>query len=227
MLKSISRRKSIGLIALSPFILAHCTNFRLNQPENPSLKILDVPAIYRSDSKGCLPYAIKGICEYYEIDKSLDEINNGLNRRLEEVSYIIDGTRVLSGYPLNVDFYYYKNPSIRSYNEFGKEEGVTKGQIPKKVIAHNKHLSLGKITSAIDKDNPSIIFVDAYSLKNRPKKGIFLGHYVTVIGYDNNNIYLNDTLKISKKRKIKNHLFEKARTNLPWEYGMVLSKINT
>lgn len=227
MLKLISRRKSIGLIAISPFAIAHCASFRSNHSEDPSFTILDVPAINNSDSKGCLPYSIKGICEYYGLEKSLKEINRGLNRRIGEVSYITDGVRLLSEFQLNVDFYYHKNSSINSNNIYGKEEGITKDQIPIKVRSHNKHLSLKTITSAVDEGNPSIIFVDAYSLKNKPKKGRFLGHYVTVTGYDNINIYLNDTSKMSKKRKLAAHLFEKARTNLPWEYGMVLSKLNT
>lgn len=227
MLKLISRRKSIGLIALSPFVIAHCARFGFHHSKDPFLKILNVPAINRLDSKGCLPYAIKGICKYYGIDKSIGEINRGLNRKFGKASHITDGIRLLSEFQLNVDFYYYCNSLINSKNDYGKEEGVTRAQIPKKVRSHNRHLSLKTITSAIDKGNPSIIFVDAYSLKNKPQKGKFLGHYVTVIGYDNNNIYLNDILKISKRRKLEKPLFEKARTNIPWEYGIVLSKITT
>ena len=227
MQKLISRRKTIGLIALSPFAVAQCTNFGFKYSEDPSLKILTVPPVHRLDPKGCLPYAIKGICEYYGLDKSLNEINKGLNRKTGEVSYVLDGVRLLSELELNVDFYYSQNPSIKSQNEYESKEGITKSQIPRKVKPYSEHLSLKTITSAIDKGNPSIIFVDAYALKNKPKKGLYLGHYVTAIGYDKNNIYLNDILKFSRRRKIANHLFEKARISIPWEYGMVLSKLRT
>ena len=227
MIKSKSRRKAIGLIALSPFAIAHCTNFRPGHSKDPSLKILSVPAVHRYDRKACLPYAIKGICEYYELDKSLREINRGLNRRYGEVSYVLDGARLLSEFQLNVDFYYFQNQLTGSYNIYESKEGITKNQIPVNVKAYNRHLSLETITSEIDKGNPSIIFVDGYVLKNRPKNGIYLGHYVTVIGYDKNNIYLNDTLKLSTRRKIENRLFQKARLDIPWQYGMILSRKHT
>ena len=224
MTKLKSRRKAIGLIALSPFVITQCTNFGSNHIKDPNFKILDVPAIHRYDKKACLPYAIKGICEYYNLHKSISEINRGLNRSFGEVSYVLDGARLLSEYQLKVDLYYFQNQLIGSYNEYDSEEGITESQIPINVISYNEHLSLETITSEIDKGNPSIIFVDGYALKNKPKKGVYLGHYVTVIGYDKSNIYLNDTLKLTTRRKIENHLFQKARLNIPWQYGMILSK---
>ncbi len=226
MAKLKSRRKAIGLIALSPLIFTQCTGFRLNHSKDSSFKILSVPAVHRFDTNACLPYAIKGICEYYNLDKSLRDINRGLNRTYGEVSYVLDGIRLLSEFQLNVDFYYYQNQWVGSHNKYKSIEGITKSQIPANVRPYNENLSLERITSEIDKGNPSIIFVDGYAMKNKPKKGIYLGHYVTVIGYDSSNIYLNDTLKFSTRRKIEYHLFQKARLNIPWQYGMILSKKN-
>jgi hypothetical protein len=226
MVKSISRRKAIGLLALSPFVLGNCAHLVTKPRKALSLRKLDVPAVWGFDLKGCTAYIIKGISDYYGLNKSIGEINKGLKKGFWEHSYVTNCAALLSELGLNVDFYYFVKKQAKSETQDQNDDRmITVDELPERGIrVRNKHLPLEKITSEIDEGDPSIIYVDSKTLMGFPKRGSYTGHVIAAKGYDEDHLYLNDTSKVFGERKVKKDIFEKARRNLPYEMAITLSK---
>ena len=220
--KSISRRRFITLAGLSPFILANCASLGIKYSGDPSLKKLDMPPVRGFDLMGCTSYIVKGISDYYGLNKSLERINKDLKKGFWKPSFVTNIAAVLSGYGLNVDFYYLKNysDSIKIY-----ENMIPIEKLPEKgVKIHNKRLPLEEITYSIDKENPTISFVNHRTLMGIPKENLNIGHVVAIKGYSEDYLYLNDTSKIFGERKVKKEIFEKSRIGIPLECSIILSK---
>ncbi|NPE26728.1 hypothetical protein HNV12_01855 [Methanococcoides sp. SA1] len=205
--------KYLAMVAMAPSM--SCVSLKSSR-KNLNSVMLDVPFISGTDPAGCLPYSMKGVCEYYGIPSSLDSINDGLGRKFGEASYFTTGAVFLSGLGLNVDFYC-NSTSVDSENVYDSSAKF----VPLNELSSNgvdlfrENLSLEYIVSSLERGNPSLVFVDGNVLKGEPKKGIYLGHFVTVVGADDENVYLNDHMKTFGNSKVEKSVFEASRFGVP------------
>jgi len=75
-----------------------------------------------------------------------------------------------------------------------------------------KSIGLNELLSFINKNSIPIVLLDWNVVRNREKEG-FMGHYVPLVGFDNNSVFVNNSAgrKGIRSQRIDKGIFEKAR----------------
>ena len=164
---------------------------------------LNVPFFKQTTPLNCGPTTLKMVLAYLDRDyniKVLEEktgINEGkgistiqiaiaaasLNYKTEFYSKHI----LLNEKNLELDFY-------KNYSDVDLERSKKLVEKAKSggVKIQEKELSLKEILSFIKKDSIPIILVDWNIIKNKKEKG-YHGHFVPIVGYDNDSIYVHNS----------------------------------
>jgi hypothetical protein len=81
-----------------------------------------------------------------------------------------------------------------------------------KVKIFEKSIDLTRLLSFIDRRSIPIVLLDWNIVRNREKEG-YMGHYVPLVGFDNNSVYVNNGAGRYGKRlqQIDKRTFDKAR----------------
>lgn len=78
-----------------------------------------------------------------------------------------------------------------------------------KVILYKRELSLKELLSLVNKDNAMIVLLNWNVMLG---KDGYLGHFVPLVGYDRDNVFIHDpNPEGSKFKKIPKRIFDKAR----------------
>jgi len=184
---------------------------------------LEVPFFKQTSPLNCGPMALRMVLAYLGKDEGADilEERTGIKEG-KGISTIQIATAAASlGY--KTDFYskhilfneenlkheFYKKYSDMDLEQSEKwvEDAKAKG-----VNIQERTLSLGEILGFVTKDSVPIVLIDWNIIKDRKEKG-YQGHFVPVVGYDKQNVYihnhgLNDTKEFMS---VKKDLFDEAR----------------
>ena len=78
------------------------------------------------------------------------------------------------------------------------------------VNVHEKTLVLKKILGFLTENSIPIVLVDWNVIINKKEKG-YQGHFVPVVGYDNQNVYVHDPEEQKGFKAVQRNIFDKAR----------------
>ena len=183
---------------------------------------LQVPFYRQTNSQNCGPIVLKMVLAYFDNDQGLEilEKKTGMKKGkgLSTIQLAIATARL--GY--KTDFYstrlefneenleldYYQNHPDGELISQSKELVEEAGRL--RVNLREESLSLGEILRKVTKDSIPIVLVDW---------GIFLGkdnyqgHFVPVVGYDKENVYIHNSGLESLEgfTKIRKEIFDKMR----------------
>lgn len=183
---------------------------------------LEVPFYKQTTKLNCGPAALRMIIAYFDQDIGLEilEQRTGIQEGKGVSTIQIATAAALSGY--KTDFFskhIYFNEENLKLDFYQKYSDAT--QQSKKVVEdaqkagvrlEEKAISLEELLHKISNESVPIILLDWNIVKGTKEKG-YQGHFVPVVGYDNENIYVhshgltNPTPFLSIKREI----FEEAR----------------
>ena len=81
-----------------------------------------------------------------------------------------------------------------------------------KIKMFEKSIGLNELLSFINKNSIPIVLLDWNVVRNREKGG-FMGHYVPLVGFDNNSVFVNNSAgrKGMRLQRIDKGIFDKAR----------------
>ena len=103
-----------------------------------------------------------------------------------------------------MDFY-------KKYSEdFNDTEKIVGESKEEGVVIHEKSISLEEILGFVTKKSIPIILLDWNIVKNKEEKG-YQGHFVPIVGYDKDNVYVHNQGSFEKFLKIDKNIFDKAR----------------
>lgn len=141
---------------------------------------IPLPSVRQSHTFDCGAAALRSVCEFFRVGP--DDHDEFIKACKTESKHGTDPTDM-----------------IRAAKEFGlKTEAI-----------HN--MSLQKLKSFVDMGRPIIVCMQAWDeTKNKRKvyKKLESGHYVVVIGYDQNNIHIEDPVLEGSRGVLSNKEFE-------------------
>lgn len=184
---------------------------------------LDIPFYPQTSSMNCGPAALRMVLAYFDKDPGIDilEEKTGIKKGkgILTIQMAIATaslgykTEILSKYTslneenLKLDFY-------KNYADLDIEKSQRLSEKAKELSIEIKEqiLSLNQILLKLTKDSIPIVLLDWNVIKGTKEKG-YEGHFVPLVGYDNENVYVHDHgLKNSEKNKrISKRKFDEAR----------------
>jgi len=184
---------------------------------------LKVPFLQQTTNLNCGPMALKMILSYFGEDIDINIIEK--KSRLKKDKGFSTGQIALASIELgfktrlftiaetfnleNMELDFYKKYAHEDLEWYDKilEEAKGKG-----VEVNLKSISIEEIQSLITENSIPIILLDWNIIKDKKDKG-YQGHFVVIVGYDKDNIYVhNHGLKSPKPfLSIKKEIFDEAR----------------
>jgi hypothetical protein len=183
---------------------------------------IDIPFYKQSTLMNCGPMALKMILSYFGNDLDIEEIEKKANAKEGKgfstlnlcIATVKLGfkaelfTKLLGFDKTNLQFDFYKqygDPDFESQElvEEAKKLGVE---------LHEKTIELEQVLSYLSPTSIPLILLDWAVVVGAEGKG-FHGHFVPIVGYDEENVYVHDHGFREPKahRAIKRDVFDKAR----------------
>ena len=195
---------------------------------------LEVPFYKQTTPLNCGPAALRMAISYLDKDLGLKIFEDKMGiRKGEGISTIkIATTAALSGY--GVDFYS-KHILFNEENsklDYYKKHGDINLEQSKKLVeearkaglnVEERSLQLKEILKLLSELSIPIILLDWNIVEDRKKEG-YQGHFVPIVGYDKENVYVhNPSLEENKKSMlIKREIFNKARKSQGTDEDLVI-----
>lgn len=184
--------------------------------------ILEVPFYKQSTSLNCGPAALRMVLAYFDqvLDLEVLEKRTGIKEGKGISTIQIATAAAISGY--KTDFFskhiYFNegNLKLEFYKKFldiaAQFKKLVEDAEKAGVRLEEKGISLKELLEKIGKDSFSIILLDWNFITGTREKG-YQGHFVPVVGYDNENVYVHNHGKDNPTPflSIKREIFEKAR----------------
>ncbi len=177
--------------------------------------IKKVPFYLQKNKMTCGITAIKMVLEYYGKKYSEEELEETIKLSEEQKNKVGIATLQLALITTKLGFktkLYTKNdelPFKKIEKDYEKKILEAYKTLKEKKVIIKKTLTLKEILEYLKKDIIPIVLIDWNTIIQ--KKG-YQGHFVTITGYDEENIIIhNQDSKEGKNIKIKKTLFEKAR----------------
>jgi hypothetical protein len=180
---------------------------------------LPVPFLRQTENMNCGPTALKMVFSYFgdnkDFSEKMEEIKEGKAVSTIQLATIsaklgykteLYSKHVLFN-PENLKEEYYQK-----YSEMSMERSMRflKNAEDSGVKVYEKQVSLEEVLSFVNNDNIPIVLLDWNVV--RCKEG-YLGHFVPVVGYDNENIFVHNSSNLDGQAfmSIDKKIFDKAR----------------
>ena len=174
--------------------------------------VLDIPFYTSTNKDNCGPLVLKMVLSYFGEEYSLNELSK-LEKQLDSgLVWSIGIARAAKKLGFNVRFITIsdstnENEGIEYYTKYSNDRGkVILKELKDEVRMMNikleqKNISINELLSYISKDSIPIVLINYNTLLKKEK---FVGHFVPLLGHDNNSIYIHFTnvkpyMKIEKK----------------------------
>lgn len=184
---------------------------------------LNVPFYRQTTPLNCGPVALKMAFSYLGVEIDTKEIEKAVGIKdgkavsttrlaLASASFGFK-TKILSnslGIDLeNLDLDFYKKYAEENYVK--EQEKLRQEAISKGVEMQEKTISIQELLSYLNEDSIPIVLLDWNIISK--KFGSYYGHFVPVVGYDEENIYIHnhDLANPREFMSIKKEFFDKAR----------------
>ena len=185
---------------------------------------LKVP-FYKQESKNdCGPVALRMVLGYLGEPHSREELMDLVDSDKSRVTWTLGLARAVAKIGFKTEFYTTclgfnpKNYELEYYQKEADKPSSSEGKLKRLQIESHQlgvkmeeiSLTLEQLISKISKDCVPIVLLDWNRV--RGKEG-YQGHFVPIVGYDNENIYVHNHGKIDPKEfvAIKRDLFDEAR----------------
>lgn len=179
---------------------------------------LKVPLIKQETNKDCGPACLKMILEYFGKEASFNELYDLAGIKKCDAFWSIDLAIVAKKLGVNCEFYStvlgVKEDNFELYSDMTSEsieEVKTKFSSSEEVglKSYEKSLSEEEILKLLDEGRPVISLVD-WDVVEPSGEHKYRGHFVVLIGYDKDFIYVNDPTS-GEQMKIARNEFHWAR----------------
>ncbi len=185
--------------------------------------ILPVPFYRQTTPFNCGPAALRTVISYFDSDPGIElvesrsEISRGKGASTAQIgiaaaslgyrSRFFSKHLTLTKENLELEFYKQYNSSTIDESKKILERAKSLG-----VLCEEKTMPLKDILSMITKDSVPILLIDWNVVKGMEEKG-YQGHFVPVIGCDDNNVYIHQVAFNTGQSNIaiEKSLFDKAR----------------
>ena len=184
----------------------------------------EVP-FYKQESKNdCGPTALQMVLEYLGEAHPREELINlvdsdksgvtwtlGLAKAATEIGFKAEFYTICLGFNLsNYELEFYQKEADEASSSKQKLEKLQREAHKLGVKMQEKTLSLKELLSKVSENCIPIILLDWSKIKGTPE---FIGHFVPIVGYDEENIYIHNQGLNNPQEflSIKKELFEQAR----------------
>ncbi|MFA7707357.1 MAG: C39 family peptidase [Candidatus Pacearchaeota archaeon] len=182
-----------------------------------------LPLISQKGRPNCGPASLKMIFSYFGNKISIQDLEKELGYKegkgISTIRLAITAKKL--GYEVllltnsimprkeNFELDFYKKYSDEDFNGLKLLADEAKKL---KVTMVEKSISLGKLLSFINKKTIPVVLLDWNIIRNQEKEG-FMGHYVPLVGFDADSVYVNNSggIKPTRFKKISKSTFDKAR----------------
>ncbi len=184
---------------------------------------INVPFFKQTTGVNCGPASLKMVLDYFGKVKPIEEIELLTKSKEGKGVSTIQLATVAAKLGLRVDFYskhltlYEENLKLDFYKKYSETDfNLSKKRLDEArkggVNLFEKGISLEKILFLINEKSVPIVLLDWNIVSGVTEKG-YQGHFVPMVGYDEENIYVhNPGLKSNEEfMKISKEVFEKAR----------------
>jgi len=183
---------------------------------------LDVP-FYVQGKNECGQTALKMVLEFFGEKHDINELNELIDSEKTKASWTIGIARATGQLKFKTEFYSLHlgaNPDLFDIDYYQKETSGfdSSNEKIKKLISScisfgveldEKTLNIEEIKSKINENCVAIVLLDWNVIT---KKEGYQGHFVPVVGFDKDNVYVHNAGKEDGAFfKIENELFDKAR----------------
>jgi len=182
---------------------------------------LNVPFYKQTTDLNCGSAALKMILAYLGKDFNIEELEEKTGIKPGKGVYTIQLANAAKSFGFEVDYYtknlgfneeHLKHEFYQKYSEMDLEQSNRFTLEAKKlgVNLNERTISLEEISRRITENSVPLILLDWNIVKN--KKG-YQGHFVPIVGYDNENIYVHNPGPNDEGESfpIPKEIFEKAR----------------
>lgn len=182
---------------------------------------LKVPFFQQTTPLNCGPAALKMVLDYFGRDMDIKFLEERTGIKEGKGISTIQIATAAASLGFKTDFFSkhilfneenLKHEFYQKYAQENQSEKWVKEAKAAGVNIQERTLSLGELLGFVKKDSVPIILLDWNIVKERKEKG-YQGHFVPVVGYDEENIYihnhgLNDT---SEFMPVPRTIFDEAR----------------
>lgn len=185
---------------------------------------LEVP-FYRQESENdCGPTALQMVLEYFGESHTREELMNLVDSDKSGVTWTLGLARAVAGMGFETEFYstclgfnpknyelsYYQKEADEASSNQQKIERLRIDALKLGVKMEERGLSIEELLSKISRNCIPIILLDWSKIRSTPD---FIGHFVPIVGYDEENIYVHNPGFHNTQAflAIKRALFESAR----------------
>jgi hypothetical protein len=185
---------------------------------------LKVP-FYKQESKNdCGPVALRMVLEYLGEPHSREELINLVDSDKSGVTWTLGLARAVAKMGFKTEFYTTclgfnpKNYELEYYQKEADKPSSSERKLKRlQIESHQlgvkmeeKSLTLKQLISKISKDCVPIVLLDWNRVRGKES---YQGHFVPIVGYDDENIYVHNHGEIDPKEfvAIKRDLFDEAR----------------
>lgn len=187
--------------------------------------ILNIPFYKQNDKLDCGPTALNMVLDYLgKKSFSREQLQDLLDRDRSGVTWTIGIAKTSAQLGFKTELYTSslgfnpKNYELEFYQKFADEQSSSEQKIERLkmeavkfgVHMEEKIFSLEELLSRINESCVPIILLDWGKIKGTDK---FQGHFVPIVGYDENNVYVHnqDPINPQPNLAINRDLFEQAR----------------
>jgi len=197
------------------------------------MRLLDIPFFKQTSKLNCGPSALKMVLDYFGEDVSIGVLEErvGIKEGKGTSSIQVAMGAKLSGFNVRV---YSKiigfndeNKELDFYKKYAGEDLESAELIERArklgVEMEERTIDLDELLNYVSEDSVMIILLDWNVVKDNKEKG-FLGHFVVVTGFDDENVFVHDHgLNDPKEnRGIKREVFEAARKSLGTDEDVIV-----
>lgn len=188
--------------------------------------IFNIPFYKQIEKNDCGPTALKMVLEYLGEKHSIGELKKLIEPEDSGATWSIAIAKSSAELGFRTEFYtaslgfnpenykldfYKKEANLSNIDE--KVEKFKKGCVKWGVKLNERKLELNEILNKLNENCLAIILLDWGKIKGNDK---FAGHFVPIVGYDENNIYVHNQGLNNPQAKltISRELFEKSRKSV-------------